>query len=92
MSSSGSFKSLMEKVFDESLQTSTFVKKIIDNVSITTLETKKIADILFKLNERLNQHEKIILTLLDLHTSEKEKEKNVNYVDIKPKEKPQKPN
>lgn len=91
---SSSLKSFVGKMFEESLQASEFMSKIIDNVGKMAVETKKMADLLLKVNERLNQHERVILTLLDLHNERerKEKEKNVDYTSVKSAEKPPKPN
>jgi|APGre2960657404_1045060.scaffolds.fasta_scaffold323677_2 hypothetical protein len=91
---SNSFKSFLGKVFEDSLSSSEFMKKIIDNVTTVAAETKKIADLMLKMNERLNQHERVILTLLDLHNERerKEKEKNADHANVKLKEKQEKPN
>lgn len=94
MTSNGGFKSFLGKVFEDSLSSSKFMKKIIDSVATIAAETKKIADLMLKMNERLNQHERVILTLLDLHNERerKEKEKNADYANVKSKEKQEKPN
>jgi nucleoside-triphosphatase THEP1 len=93
---SSSLKSFVSKMFEESLRASEFMSKIIDNVGEMAVEIKKVADLLLKTNERLNQHERVILTLLNLHNErerkEKEKEKNVDYTNVKSAEKPPKPN
>lgn len=87
-------KSFLKKIFEEYLQASELAKKLVDNITITALETKKIADLMLKMNDRLNQQERVILTLLDLHNERerREKEKNTEYVSVKPKDKSKKPN
>ena len=91
MTSKNSFKTLLEKVFDESLESSKFMNKIINNVTLMATETKKIAELLMRMNDRINQHEKIILMLLDAQNEKDKKEKIVDYV-MKPKEGSSKPN
>jgi len=89
---SHSLKSIVNKILEDSLRTSTFISSLVNNFSKMAEETKKIADLLLKINERLNQHEDVILTLVKLHDERVKKERNIDYVEIESKQKPNKPN
>ena len=54
----------------------------------------KVVELMLKTNERLDQHERVLSTLLELYNEreKKEKEKYISLIDTGSKEKPQKPN
>lgn len=91
MSAPGPFRSIVEKLFEESLASSKYVKKILDNMVLIALETKKIAEVMTEMNERLNQHEDAILKIIELQ-QQKNQSDVVEQVFIKNKEEPSKPN
>lgn len=87
----GPFKAIAEKLFEESLASSKYMKKILDNVILVATETKKIADALLKMNQRLDQHEDAILKIIELQ-QQKNQTDVTEQVFIKNKEGPSKPN
>ena len=89
MNTKSAFKTLIEKAFDDSLKSSQYLSKVIDNIIITANEAKKLANLVLKMNDRINQHERMILTLLDI-VNEKDKDK-VGY-SLGSKNEPTKPN
>ena len=91
MTQKSTFKSFLEKAFDESLESSTFMQKVVDSITIVANETKKVAELMLRINDRLNQHEKIILMLLDVQNEKQKKEQYVDHVS-KSKEGSSKPN
>lgn len=58
-------KSLFEVFFDKSIASSSVTKTLIGNIKTIAVETKKIAECLVAMNERLDLHEKIIEDLYD---------------------------
>ena len=88
----GGFKFLMEKLFDESLENSKFMNKIVDNITIMASEFARMAELLVKFNERINQHEQAISLLLSIQ-NEKNKKDNIMDFSLGSKdEPPTKPN
>lgn len=88
----GGFKSLMEKLFDDSLEKSKFMNKVIDNITIIASEFTRLTEIMVTINNRINQHEQAISLLLNVHN---EKNKQDNIAEFMPKgknEPPSKPN
>jgi len=90
MSIQNSLKSIVEKLFEESLASSKYVKKILDNMILIASETKKVAETMVKMNERLNQHEEAILKIIELQR--KNQVDPVEQIFSKNKEGPSKPN
>lgn len=91
---SNSLKSCLVKIFEEYLQTSKLMIGIVTSTNIIVAETKKVVELMLKTNERLDQHERVLSTLLELYNEreKKEKEKYISLIDTESKEKPQKPN
>lgn len=90
MSAPGLFKTIAKNMFEESLASSKYIKKILDNMILVANETKKIADALIKMNERLNQHEEAILKIIELQ--QKNQIDDVEHLFSKSKQEPSKPN
>jgi|688.fasta_scaffold737060_3 hypothetical protein len=84
------FKFTIEKLLEDSLISSEYMKKIFNNITIIAVETKKMAETVMKMNDRLNQHEEIILQLANQINQTKEKNDSLSYV--KSNREPSKPN
>ena len=65
MKSNGGIKAVFDGFFDSSRASSTFMKSIVQNIRIVTLETKKLTDVLLHISDRLDQHEQAISDLYD---------------------------
>jgi len=91
MSEKNGFKGVIESFIEKSIESSSYLNKVIDNISIIANETKKVAEAILILNNRINEHEHLILTILEL---QKIKQKDSFEIDIlKSKDKkPSKPN
>lgn len=91
---SNSLKSRLVKIFEEYLQTSRLMIGVVTSTNIIVAESKKVVELMLKTNERLDQHERVLSTLLELYNEreKKEKEKYISLIDTGSKEKPQKPN
>jgi len=81
-----SLKNLFDSFFDNSLASSSITKLLINNIKTIATETRKIAENLVVLNERLDIHEKIITELYN-----KEEKTTFDY-SAKRKEGASKPN
>lgn len=60
-----SIKSMVDKMVEESLMASNYMKKLLNNITIIAVETKKLTDHVLTMNSRLNKHEEIILRLVN---------------------------
>lgn len=88
MSVKSGFKTIIEKFLEDSIESSSFLKKISNNVSLLSEDLKKLSEVLITLNYRLDAHEQIIIKLL-----ESQKEKKVELPPLKKDNNdPQKPN
>jgi len=89
MNSKSGLRVIIEDFFEDSLASSSLTKKMLQSISLIANETKKIADALITINDRLNQHEQVILKLVNMQVEKKDKQ--ADYT-LKPKEGPSKPN
>ena len=89
MNSKSVFRVMFDKFLEESLEDSSFAKKIISSTTLVALEMKKIAELALALNERINQHELILLKVLEF---QKEKKDSGLDFSIKSKSGSSKPN
>lgn len=85
-----SLKKMLKNFIEQSIETSTYVNKLMSNVTLIATESKKIADIIFLLNKRIDDHEILILKLLEHQHSASKNSVDVNI--LKTKEKSSKPN
>ena len=95
--SKSSLKMLIQGFIEDTIVSSSFINKIIMNITLVALESKKIADAILTLNDRLNIHEDLILKLAQTQYSNvkdaKDKETtSLTTVIVVPKQKPSKPN
>jgi hypothetical protein len=64
------FKVLVDGFFENSLAASNYMKTIVQNLTLVALETKKLADALLRMNDRLDRHEILIADLYDLKSDD----------------------
>lgn len=83
------FKTMIEGFIEESIATSIHVNKIVSSITLVALETKKLAESLLVLNDRLNTHEELILKLAK--AQRKDSSESIDTM-LKEKPKPSKPN
>lgn len=83
------FKTMIEGFIEEKIATSTHINKIVTSLTLVAVETKKIAETILTLNERLNTHEELILKLAQ--TQRKDPTESIDNM-LKAKPKPTKPN
>jgi len=88
MTSKRGLKDIINELFESSLISSKFIQKIVQNITIVANESKKIADVLLTLNDKINYHEQLILKLINMQIENKDK---LDY-DIKSKNDISKPN
>jgi hypothetical protein len=62
---------------------------IIKNLQVIAKETKNLMDVVIKINERLNQHEQILMNIIEV---QEEKEQIGNFEFRVPNKSTQKPN
>lgn len=91
-SSKSSFRSVVDKLIEESISSSDYMKKVFNNVATLAVEAKKITDMVLKMNDRLNQHEEIILRLLNQTYQQKPLKKEDFFSYPEKKKDPEKPN
>jgi len=63
---------MLEKMFEKMLESSSYTDKLAQSISLVALESKKIAETLIFINDRLNAHEKVILHLVESQKKSKE--------------------
>jgi len=80
---------MVEKYFEEMVESSEYIKKIVNNISIVANESKKIAEFALIINQRLNSHEELLLRLIE---EKKEKKDLFSDYAAKSKNEPNKPN
>lgn len=91
-SSKSSFRSVVDKLIEESISSSDYMKKVFNNVATLAVEAKKITDMVLKMNDKLNQHEEIILRLLNQTYQQKPQKKEDFFSYPEKKKDPEKPN
>lgn len=62
-------KGIIEGLLEDSISSSAVVLALVSNVKIIANESKRLAEFLMQLNDRIEQHEKIILQICDLQKS-----------------------
>lgn len=82
-------KTMVEGIIEEVILSSAHVNKIVTSLTLMALETKKLAETLLILNERLDTHEDMILKLAQ--TRHKDPADSIDTM-MKVKQKPSKPN
>ena len=84
-------KGLVDEYIEGALASSGVINVILKGMTIFATESKRIADYITALNDRLDQHEKIILALVE---AQKDKNKGVEaaVVNFANSKAPQKPN
>jgi len=90
MSEKSAFKSMMEGFIEKSIASSPHFRKLVDSMTILALESKKIAEAILVLNNRINEHEQLILKLIESQSNKPKDSLNIDL--LKTKEKPSKPN
>jgi hypothetical protein len=90
MSEKSAFKSMMEGFIEKSIASSPHFRKLVDSMTILALESKKVAEAILVLNNRLNDHEQLILKLVELQRNKPKDSLDIDL--LKNKEKPSKPN
>jgi hypothetical protein len=90
MSEKSAFKSMMEGFIEKSIASSPHFRKLVDSMTILALESKKVAEAILVLNNRLNEHEQLILKLVELQRAKPKDSLDIDL--LKTKEKPSKPN
>lgn len=90
MSEKSAFKSMMEGFIEKSIASSPHFRKLVDSMTILALESKKVAETILVLNNRLNDHEQLILKLVELQRNKPKDSLDIDL--LKNKEKPSKPN
>jgi hypothetical protein len=91
MNSKNTLKSMIENFIERSMETSQYIKKLAASVTIIAVESKKLAEVIFTLNQRVNDHEELLLKLIEMqrHTTKDQ----IDSIDIAlNKEKFSKPN
>jgi len=82
-------KLMIEGIIEEAIVASTHINKIVSGVTLMALETKKIAETILILNDRINTHEDLILRLAQ--AQRKDPGESIDTM-TKVKQKPSKPN
>jgi hypothetical protein len=88
MTSKSGFKAMAEKFIEDSLEVSPLLKKIAHSITLVATESKRLAELMLVINNRLNTHEEIILRLVE---AQKEKKEQMDYK-IQTRREPTKPN
>lgn len=73
MTTKDGVKSIVNRIVEESIESSSYIKKLTDCITMAANEIKKIADLAVLLNQRLNDHEKVILHLVELQKQKADK-------------------
>lgn len=81
---------MMEGFIEKSIASSPHFRKLVDSMTILALESKKVAEAILVLNNRLNDHEQLILKLVELQRNKPKDSLDIDL--LKNKEKPSKPN
>ena len=80
----------MESFIERSIESSPHFRKLLDSMTILAVETKKIAETIFILNNKIKEHEQLILKLAELYQAKSKDSPNIDL--LATKEKPSKPN
>lgn len=81
---------MMEGFIEKSIASSPHFRKLVDSMTILALESKKVAEAILVLNNRINEHEQLILKLVELQRAKPKDSLDIDL--LKTKEKPSKPN
>jgi hypothetical protein len=81
MKSSG-IKALFDSLVEKSVSSSDTTSKIFELIQTVASESKKIVENVLIMNERINQHEKIILELCKIVSENPEKKQNFSSLNI----------
>jgi|LauGreDrversion4_2_1035121.scaffolds.fasta_scaffold627131_3 hypothetical protein len=76
-------KGILDEVLENAVNSSSVVGLLLNSVKLLAIETKKVAEVVTNINERLNKHEQAIQLLCEL---QKEKSDYVEYTSHKKSE------
>lgn len=65
------FKSLVNKLVENTVLSSTTISTLVENMQTLSLELSKVLSILVKINDRLNKHEQAILQICENQIAKK---------------------
>jgi len=82
-------RTMVEGIIEEAIVSSAHITKIVSSITLVALETKKLAETILILNDRLNAHEDLILKLTKVQ--QKETTDSIDTI-TRVKQKPSKPN
>jgi hypothetical protein len=85
MSAKDGLKLMIDKFIEDALHSSNYMKLLTKNLTLIATETKKLAEFVLLVNDRLNQHEQLLLKLTS------QQKEPVSYLD-KTDKKSSKPN
>ena len=91
MSEKSALKLMLEGFIEKSIAASPHFIRLIDAVTIIAVESKKMAEAVLILNNRMNVYELFILKLIEIQRSNKQKD-SLDIDILKTNEKPSKPN
>jgi len=80
-------KQVVEEFLENSISSSSTIGLLFDGLKAVAIEMKKLSDLTVEISNRLDRHEKVILTLLD-----SQKEKSLVFDYSKTNKDPSKPN
>ncbi|MBM3194168.1 MAG: hypothetical protein FJZ60_00205 [Chlamydiae bacterium] len=69
---------MVDKLVEESLMASNYMRNLLNNITIVVVETKKLTELVITMNDRLNKQEEIILRLVNQNQS-KTKSDHLEY-------------
>jgi|GEM_PF-3530389 len=92
MSAKSPIKNIVDSFIEQSIESSSQVKKLITSVTLIAMESKKIAEAILVLSKRLDEHEELILKIVELQRGNSVKDPVDSIEFIKSKEKSSKPN
>ena len=72
MISKTGLKAVVNSVIEESIQSSNHIKKLADCITAVATEARKLVELMTLINDRLNDHEAVILQLADLQKQKKD--------------------
>ena len=72
MISKTGLKAVVNSVIEESIQSSNHIKKLTDCITVVATEARKLVELMTLINDRLNDHEAVILQLADLQKQKKD--------------------
>lgn len=82
---------MVENFIEQSIETSQYIKKLTASVTLVAIESKKLAEVILTLNQRVNDHEELILKLIEMQR--RPTKDRIDSIEVSPnKEKSSKPN